>query len=186
VTASFFVSTLVVSLAEIGDKTQLLSLMLAARFRRPVPIVIGILVATLLNHALAAWLGQWAGEQLQGALGRWIVGLSMIVMALWTLKPDKLDDTEVPPNRYGLLALTFVLFFVAEIGDKTQVATVLLAAEYQSLIGVVAGTTLGMMIANVPAVLLGARFANRMPLKNIRTVTAGVFFVLGVLALAGI
>ena len=185
-TASFLVSTLVVSLAEIGDKTQLLSLMLAARFRRPVPIVIGILVATLLNHALAAWLGQWAGEQLQGALGRWIVGLSMIAMALWTLKPDKLDDTDVPPNRYGLLALTFVLFFVAEIGDKTQVATVLLAAEYQSLIGVVAGTTLGMMIANVPAVLLGARFANRMPLKNIRTVTAGVFFVLGVLALAGI
>ena len=182
--ASFLVSTLVVSLAEIGDKTQLLSLMLAARFRRPVPIVIGILVATLLNHALAAWLG--AGEQLQGALGRWIVGISMIAMALWTLKPDKLDDTEVPPSRYGLLALTFVLFFVAEIGDKTQVATVLLAAEYKSLIGVVAGTTLGMMIANVPAVLLGARFANRMPLKIIRTVTAGVFFVLGVLALVGI
>ncbi|UHQ22443.1 TMEM165/GDT1 family protein [Lysobacter sp. 5GHs7-4] len=176
--ATAALSTGTVALAEIGDKTQLLALLLAARFRRPWPIVAGILVATLLNHALAAWLGALVAQWLQPATLRWIVAGSFLAVALWTLKPDKLDgEGERLPARGAFIATT-IAFFVAEIGDKTQVATVLLAARYSPLWEVVAGTTLGMLLANVPVVLLGSRFADRLPLKAARMVAAAVFAAL--------
>ncbi|SFK39210.1 TMEM165/GDT1 family protein [Lysobacter sp. cf310] len=176
--ATAALSTGTVALAEIGDKTQLLALLLAARFRRPWPIVAGILVATLLNHALAAWLGALVAQWLQPSVLRWIVAGSFLAVALWTLKPDKLDgEGERLPARGAFIATTLA-FFVAEIGDKTQVATVLLAARYSPLWEVVAGTTAGMLLANVPVVLLGSRFADRLPLKAARTVAAVVFAAL--------
>lgn len=175
------VSTGTVALAEMGDKTQLLALVLAARFRKPWPIVAGILVATLLNHALAGWLGALVAQWLRPEVLRWLVAGSFLAVALWTLKPDRLgdDDNAGVPARGAFLATT-VAFFIAEIGDKTQVATVLLAARYPSLWEVVAGTTAGMLLANVPVVALGSRFADRLPLKTARYVAAAVF-----LALAG-
>lgn len=175
------VSTGTVALAEMGDKTQLLALVLAARFRKPWPIVAGILVATLLNHALAGWLGALVAQWLRPEVLRWLVAGSFLVVALWTLKPDRLgdDDNAGVPAR-GAFLTTTVAFFIAEIGDKTQVATVLLAARYPSLWEVVAGTTAGMLLANVPVVALGSRFADRLPLKTARYVAAAVF-----LALAG-
>jgi len=177
--ATAALSTGTVALAEIGDKTQLLALLLAARFRRPWPIVAGILVATLLNHALAAWLGALAAQWLQPSVLRWIVAASFLAVALWTLKPDQLDgEGERLPARGAFIATT-IAFFVAEIGDKTQVATVLLAARYSPLWEVVAGTTVGMLLANVPVVALGSRFADRLPLKAARLVAAVVFAVLG-------
>ncbi len=176
--ATAALSTGTVALAEIGDKTQLLALLLAARFRRPWPIVAGILVATLLNHALAAWLGALVAQWLQPSMLRWIVAGSFLAVALWTLKPDKLDgEGERLPAR-GAFVATTIAFFVAEIGDKTQVATVLLAARYSPLWEVVAGTTIGMLLANVPVVLLGSRFADRLPLKAARLVAAVVFAAL--------
>ncbi|MEG3791457.1 TMEM165/GDT1 family protein [Lysobacter sp. CCNWLW3] len=176
--ATAALSTGTVALAEIGDKTQLLALLLAARFRRPWPIVAGILVATLLNHALAAWLGALVAQWLQPSVLRWIVAGSFLAVALWTLKPDKLDgEGERLPAR-GAFVATTIAFFVAEIGDKTQVATVLLAARYSPLWEVVAGTTIGMLLANVPVVLLGSRFADRLPLKAARLVAAVVFAAL--------
>jgi putative Ca2+/H+ antiporter (TMEM165/GDT1 family) len=176
--ATAALSTGTVALAEIGDKTQLLALLLAARFRRPWPIVAGILVATLLNHALAAWLGALAAQWLQPSMLRWIVAASFLAVALWTLKPDQLDgEGERLPAR-GAFVATTLAFFVAEIGDKTQVATVLLAARYSPLWEVVAGTTVGMLLANVPVVALGSRFADRLPLKAARLVAAAVFAAL--------
>ena len=175
------VSTLTVALAEIGDKTQLLALLLAARYRRPWPIVGGILVATLLNHALAGWLGALAASWLTPGVLRWVVAASFIGIALWTLKPDKLDDDETLPAR-GAFVATTIAFFIAEMGDKTQVATVLLAANYSPLWQVVAGTTVGMLLANVPVVLLGSRFAKRLPLRAARVAAALVFLVLGLWA----
>ena len=185
--ATAALSTGTVALAEIGDKTQLLALLLAARFRRPWPIVAGILVATLLNHALAAWLGALAAQWLQPSVLRWIVAASFLAVALWTLKPDQLDgEGERLPARGAFIATT-IAFFVAEIGDKTQVATVLLAARYSPLWEVVAGTTVGMLLANVPVVALGSRFADRLPLKAARLVAAAVFAVLALwVALRGI
>ena len=171
---AFAVSTLTVALAEIGDKTQLLALLLAARFRKPLPIVAGILLATLLNHALAAWLGAIAASWLTPAVLRWVVAGSFIAIALWTLRPDKLEDDTALPARSAFIATT-VAFFVAEIGDKTQVATVLLAANYVPLWQVVAGTTVGMLLANVPVVLLGSRFARRLPLRAARIAAAVLF-----------
>jgi putative Ca2+/H+ antiporter (TMEM165/GDT1 family) len=173
------VSAVTVALAEIGDKTQLLALLLAARFRKPWPIIAGILVATLLNHALAGWLGALAASWLTPQVLRWVVAASFIAIALWTLKPDKLDegDATLPPR--GAFIATVVAFFIAEIGDKTQVATVLLAAKYSPLWEVVAGTTVGMLLANVPVVLLGSRFANRLPLRAARIGAALVFLALG-------
>lgn len=171
------VSTGAVAVAEIGDKTQLLALLLAARFRKPWPIVAGILVATLLNHALAGWLGALVAHWLQPEILRWIVVGSFAAIALWTLKPDTLDEEETLPARGAFIATTLA-FFVAEIGDKTQIATVLLAAKYQPLWQVVAGTTVGMLLANVPVVLLGSRFASRLPLKAARHVAAAVFGLL--------
>ncbi|MEY3137550.1 MAG: hypothetical protein RL580_1282 [Pseudomonadota bacterium] len=180
---AFLISTGVVALAEIGDKTQLLALVLAAKYRRPVPIILGILVATLLNHAAAgvvgAWLAAWLGEELL----RWILGLSFIAMAFWMLVPDKLDDEETKPARFGVFLSTLIAFFVVEIGDKTQIATVALAAKYSSLIAVVGGTTLGMMLANVPAVLLGEVAAKKLPMRIVHGVAAAIFAVLGLLVL---
>ncbi len=182
---ALLVSTGTVALAEIGDKTQLLALLLAARFRKPLPIIAGILVATLLNHALAAWVGQLAASWLTPQTLRWIVAASFIGIALWTLKPDKLDEGETLP-AHGAFIATTIAFFIAEIGDKTQVATVLLAAKYPSLLQVVAGTTLGMLLANVPVVALGSRFAAKLPLKAARIAAACVFLALGLwAALAG-
>ena len=175
------VSTATVALAEIGDKTQLLALLLAARYRKPWPIVAGILVATLLNHAMAGWLGALAASWLTPQVLRWIVAASFIAIALWTLKPDKLDEGEALPARGAFIATT-IAFFLAEMGDKTQVATVLLAANYPSLWQVVAGTTIGMMLANAPVVALGSRFADRLPLRAARIEAALVFLALGLWA----
>ena len=177
--AAALVSTGVVALAEIGDKTQLLALLLAARFRRPGAIIAGILIATLLNHALAAWLGAWVAAWLQPDVLKWLVAASFAAVALWSLKPDTLDDGETLPAR-GAFVATLVAFFLAEIGDKTQVATVLLATRYEPLWEVVAGTTVGMLLANVPVVMLGSRFARRLPLKAARRVAAAVFMALAV------
>ena len=175
--ATALVATGTVALAEIGDKTQLLALLLAARFRRPWPIIAGILVATLLNHALAAWLGALVAHWLTPEALRWIVAGSFLAIALWTLKPDAIDE-DAPLSAHGAFLATTLAFFVAEIGDKTQVATVLLAAKYSPLWEVVAGTTLGMLLANVPVVLLGHRFADRLPLRAARVTAALVFLVL--------
>ena len=174
---ALLVSTGTVALAEIGDKTQLLALLLAARFRKPWPIIAGIFLATLLNHALAAWLGQMVAAWLTPDTLRWIVAASFIGIALWTLKPDKLDDERLP--AHGAFLATVIAFFIAEMGDKTQVATVLLATRFDSLVMVVAGTTLGMLIANVPVVALGSRFAQRLPLRAARIVAACLFLLLG-------
>ncbi|KGM51470.1 membrane protein [Lysobacter concretionis Ko07 = DSM 16239] len=168
-----------VAVAEIGDKTQLLALLLAARFRKPWPIIAGILVATILNHALAAWFGALVAQWLRPEVLRWIVAISFLAVALWTLKPDTLDDDDALAPARGAFIATTIAFFIAEIGDKTQVATVLLAAKYPPLWEVVVGTTVGMLLANVPVVLLGSRFADRLPLKMARYVAAAVFLLLG-------
>jgi putative Ca2+/H+ antiporter (TMEM165/GDT1 family) len=182
---AFLVSTGLVALAEIGDKTQLLSLMLAARLRRPVPIILGILVATLANHALAGATGQWIATLLGAETLRWIVGLSFIAMAGWILVPDKLDADDTPKSHGGAFVTTVVAFFIAEMGDKTQIATVALAARFDALAMVVAGTTLGMLIANVPAVLLGDRLAGKLPVRLVHGIAAAIFAALGLFALFG-
>ena len=182
---AFLVSTGVVALGEIGDKTQLLAMLLAARFRRPVPIILGIFVATLANHALAGGLGQGVARALGPDLLRWVIGVSFIGMAAWMLVPDKIDGDEASgPQRFGVFGTTLIAFFLAEMGDKTQIATVALAARYQDLVAVVAGTTLGMLIADVPAVFAGEAIAKRVPMKLVHRIAAGIFVVLGVLTLA--
>ena len=174
-------STLVVSLAEIGDKTMLLAIVLATRFRKPLPIILGILVATLANHGIAAFLGQSIAGILSGQWFRYAVGTSFIAMALWTLVPDKLDeDDERKPSRYGAFLTTTFAFFLVEIGDKTQIATIALGAQFQSVMAVTIGTTLGMMLANVPAVYLGSAIIERVSLKLVRIVAATLFFLIGV------
>lgn len=179
-------STAVVAIAEIGDKTQLLALMLAARFRKPIPIVLGILVATVANHALAAWLGAlvagWVGPDIM----RWVLGVSFLAMAAWVLVPDKAEDDEDVKSRAGVFVTTVVAFFLLEMGDKTQIATVALSARFQSLLMVTAGTTLGMMAANVPAVFLGEVAATKIPLKLVRGAAALMFAILGVLVLVNV
>jgi len=181
---AFLVSTGLVALAEIGDKTQLLSLVLAARFRRPWPIVLGILASTLLNHAGAAAVGAWLNNLVGPAWMARAVGLSFLAMAAWILVPDKIDEDDARPrSSHGVFLTTALLFFAAEMGDKTQVATVVLAARYDSLVSVVAGTTLGMMLANVPVVFFGEALARRMPVAVVRKITAVFFAVLGVAAL---
>ncbi|HEX5756676.1 MAG TPA: TMEM165/GDT1 family protein [Arenimonas sp.] len=176
---ALLVSTLVVALAEIGDKTQLLALVLAARYRRPGVVVLGIAIATLLNHALAAAVGAWLADWLPGEVLRWTVVASFIAVAAWTLVPDKLDDDEAPRSARGAFLATLVAFFLVEIGDKTQVATVVLAAQYTPMLLVVLGTTLGMLLANAPVVWLCARFADRLPLRAARFTAASVFLSLG-------
>ena len=176
---AFLISTSVVALAEMGDKTQLLSLVLAARFRKPWPIVLGILVATLVNHALAGAVGAWITNYLGENAMRWILGLSFIAMAIWMLIPDKLDDEEVSGHsRWGVFGTTLVAFFLAEMGDKTQIATVMLAAKYNAYLWVVAGTTLGMMLANAPVVWLGDKLVKRVPIRLVHVVSAVIFLVL--------
>jgi putative Ca2+/H+ antiporter (TMEM165/GDT1 family) len=185
---AFLVATGVVALAEIGDKTQLLALVLAAKYRRPVPIILGILVATLVNHALAGAAGAWISAWVGPAAMRWILGLSFIAMAAWTLIPDTYDDNagaQPAAPRFGVFGATLIAFFLLEMGDKTQIATVALAARYESLVGVVMGTTLGMMLANVPAVLLGEIAAKKLPMHIVHRVAAAIFLVLGVTVLLG-
>ena len=182
---AFLVSTGIVALAEIGDKTQLLAFILAAKFRKPVPIIIGILAATIANHAFAGALGSWITSLLSPETLRWILGVSFIGMAIWTLIPDKFDEDDVKLARFGVFGTTLLAFFLAEMGDKTQIATVALAAQYQAFYPVVAGTTLGMMIANVPAVLLGDGIAQRMPVRLVHSVAAAIFAILGVATLLG-
>lgn len=177
--AAFLVATGTVALAEIGDKTQLLALLLSARFRRPLPIIAGILAATLLNHALAAWFGTLVAGWLSPEVLRWVVAGSFLAVAAWTLRPDSLDGDPAPASARSAFIATTIAFFIAEMGDKTQVATVLLGTRYDALIQVILGTTAGMMLANVPVVLLGSRFASRLPLKAARHVAAGVFALLG-------
>ncbi|NMM76697.1 hypothetical protein B2J88_27795 [Rhodococcus sp. SRB_17] len=181
---AFLVSTSIVALAEMGDKTQLLALVLAARFRKPWPIVLGIFVATVLNHALAGAAGAWVTTVLGPQVLRWVLGVSFIAMAVWMLIPDKLEDGETgAAPRWGVFGTTVVAFFLAEMGDKTQIATVMLAAQYSAWVWVVVGTTLGMMLANAPVVWLGERITRRVPLRTVHGVSALIFLVLGVLAL---
>jgi putative Ca2+/H+ antiporter (TMEM165/GDT1 family) len=187
---AFLVSTGIVALGEMGDKTQLLALLLAARFRKPVPIIFGILVATLANHAGAGL----AGDAIARALGplwlRWVIGGSFLAMAAWMLIPDEIDADGSRPQRFGVFGTTAIAFFIAEMGDKTQIATVALAARYQvlphALAAVVAGTTLGMMIANVPAVLLGERVARRVSMRLVHAIAAAIFALLGVATLLNV
>ena len=184
---AFLISTGIVALAEIGDKTQLLAFLLAAKFRKPWPIILGILVATLANHALAGALGAWITSMAGPQTMRWVLGVSFIAMAIWTLIPDKVDDEgDASGMRYGVFGTTLIAFFLAEMGDKTQVATVALAAQFNAFYAVVAGTTLGMMIANVPAVLLGNRIANRVPVRLVHGIAALIFATLGVATLLGL
>lgn len=177
------VSTGLVALAEIGDKTQLLALALAARYGRPVPILLGILFATLLNHAVAAVAGAWIQGIAGPELMRWALAGSFVAMGAWMLVPDRLDARDYAAGRFGIFAATLAAFFLVEIGDKTQIATVALAARYDALAAVVAGTTLGMMIANVPAVLLGEVAAKKLPLKLVRGIAAALFLALGIAVL---
>ena len=185
---AFLVSTGIVALGEMGDKTQLLALLLAARFRRPLPIILGILVATLVNHACAAAVGDWIARAMGPDLLRWVIGGSFLAMAAWMLVPDRMDDEEEGAGRLrlGVFGTTVVAFFLAEMGDKTQIATVALAARYTELWAVVAGTTLGMMLANVPAVLLGDGVAKRVSMKLVHGIAALLFAVLGVLTLLNV
>jgi putative Ca2+/H+ antiporter (TMEM165/GDT1 family) len=181
---AFLVSTGIVALAEMGDKTQLLALILAARFKKPWPIVAGILVATLVNHALAGAAGAWVTTLISPQMLRWILGASFLAMAAWMLVPDKLDaDEDEKPPRYGVFFTTVLVFFLAEMGDKTQIATVMLAARYDAIASVVAGTTLGMMLANAPVVWLGERVTRLVPLRAVHIVSALIFAGLGLAAL---
>ncbi|TXF97852.1 TMEM165/GDT1 family protein [Massilia arenae] len=182
---AFLVSTGIVGLAEIGDKTQLLAFLLAARFRRPLPIVLGIFVATVANHAFAAAVGALVSQLLGAGVMRWVLGLSFLAMAAWTMIPDEIDAEEAQLAKYGVFLTTLIAFFVAEMGDKTQVATVALAARYESMAAIVAGTTFGMMLANVPAVYFGERIANRVPLRLVHGIAALIFAVLGIATLLG-
>ena len=180
---AFLVSTGIVALAEIGDKTQLLAFLLAAKFRRPIPIVLGILAATLANHAFAGAVGTWITTLMPPQALRWVLGVSFIAMAIWTLIPDKLDEEETQLAKMSVFGTTLVAFFLAEMGDKTQVATVMLAAQYQAFVWVVIGTTLGMLLANAPVVWLGHKLVRRVPLRLVHGISAAIFAVLGALAL---
>lgn len=182
---AFLLATGLVALAEIGDKTQLLAFFLAAKFRRPIPIILGILVATLVNHAGAGMIGLWLSAWLSAEVLRWLLGLSFLAMALWMLIPDQLDEDE-KLSRHGVFITTVILFFLAEMGDKTQLATIALAAKYQSVISIMTGTTLGMMLANVPAVLLGQRLTRNLPTRTLHGITALAFAILGVFTLLGL
>lgn len=183
---SLFVSTGVVALAEVGDKTQLLAFLLAARFKKPIPIILGILLATVVNHGLAGALGAWITATLDPQWLRWILGLSFIGMALWTLIPDEIEDDEAQVvRRFGVFGATVITFFLAEMGDKTQIATVAMAAHYAAPLWVVAGTTLGMLIADVPAVFVGDKLANKIPMRFVHAIAAGMFALLGIATLLG-
>ncbi len=183
---SLLVSTGVVALAEIGDKTQLLAFILAARFKKPVPIILGILVATLINHGLAGALGAWLTSAVTPEILRWVLGLSFIGMAIWTMIPDKIEEEETNvAQKLGVFGATLITFFLAEMGDKTQIATVAMTAHYAAPLMVVIGTTLGMLIADVPAVLVGDKLANKIPMKLVHSIAAAIFAILGLATLFG-
>lgn len=182
---AFLVSTGIVALAEVGDKTQLLAFILAAKFRKPWPIIAGIFIATLANHGFAGAVGAWVTTLMGPDTLRWVLGISFLAMAVWTLIPDKFDEEDAKLARFGAFGTTLIAFFLAEMGDKTQIATVALAAQYQSLALVVAGTTVGMMIANVPAVILGGKIADRMPVRLVHGIAAAIFAILGIATLLG-
>ncbi len=183
---ALLISTGVVALAEIGDKTQLLAFILAARFKKPLPIILGILAATVVNHGLAGALGAWVTSVLTPEVLRWVLGASFIGMAIWTLIPDKIEEEETQvAHKLGVFGATLVTFFLAEMGDKTQIATVAMAAQFATPVLVVIGTTLGMLIADVPAVFVGDKFANRIPMKLVHSIAACIFAVLGVATLLG-
>lgn len=183
---AFLVSTLAITIGEIGDKTQLLALLLAARFKRPVPIIAGIFAATVLNHALAGIVGEWIRALIDPHMMRWILGISFLLIAGWALIPDKMEEEEASVRgRYGVFAVTFIAFFLAEIGDKTQLATIALAAKFPDLVQVVMGTTLGMLIADVPAVILGKVASPNFPFKLVRMISSGIFAILGVVSISG-
>lgn len=183
---ALLVSTGVVALAEIGDKTQLLAFILAARFKKPLPIIAGILVATLVNHGLAGALGAWITTALTPEILRWVLGLSFLGMAVWTMIPDRIEEEETRvATRFGVFGATLVTFFLAEMGDKTQVATVAMAAHYATPLLVVIGTTLGMLIADVPAVFAGDKLAAKIPMKLVHSVAAAIFAMLGIATLLG-
>ena len=182
---AFLIATGIVALAEIGDKTQLLAFILAAKFRKPVPIILGILVATIANHAFAGAVGTWITSAVSPDTLRWVLGLSFIGMAIWTLIPDKFDEEEATLAHYGVFTTTLIAFFLAEMGDKTQIATVALAAQYNAFVAVVAGTTCGMLIANIPAVLLGDRLAHTLPVRLVHGIAATIFALLGGATLLG-
>jgi putative Ca2+/H+ antiporter (TMEM165/GDT1 family) len=184
---SLLVSTGVVALAEIGDKTQLLAFILAARFKKPFPIIAGILAATVVNHGLAGALGAWITATITPEVLRWVLGISFIGMAIWTMIPDEIEEEETKvAKRFGVFGATLITFFLAEMGDKTQIATVALAAHYASPVMVVVGTTLGMLIADVPAVFVGDKLAAKIPMKLVHSIAAGVFALLGVATLLGV
>ena len=183
---ALLVSTGVVALAEIGDKTQLLAFILAARFKKPVPIILGILAATIVNHGLAGALGAWITASVNPEILRWVLGLSFIGMAIWTLIPDKIEEEETQvAKRFGVFGATLITFFLAEMGDKTQIATIAMAAHYSTPLMVVIGTTLGMLIADVPAVFVGDKLAAKIPMRLVHSIAAAIFAVLGVLTLLG-
>ena len=183
---ALLVSTGVVALAEIGDKTQLLAFILAARFKKPLPIIAGILCATLVNHGLAGALGAWITHNVSAGVLRWVLGASFIGMAIWTLIPDKIEDEETQiAKKFGVFGATLITFFLAEMGDKTQIATIAMAAHYANPVLVVIGTTLGMLIADVPAVFVGKELADKIPMKLVHTIAASIFAVLGIATLLG-
>jgi putative Ca2+/H+ antiporter (TMEM165/GDT1 family) len=183
---SFLVSTGVVALAEIGDKTQLLAFILAARFKKPVPIIAGILLATIVNHGMAGALGAWITSSISPEILRWVLGVSFIAMAIWTLIPDKIDEEETQiASKLGVFGATLITFFLAEMGDKTQIATIAMAAHYATPLLVVIGTTLGMLIADVPAVFAGDKLAAKIPMKLVHSIAAAIFAVLGIATLLG-
>ena len=183
---SLLVSTGVVALAEMGDKTQLLAFILAARFKKPVPIILGILLATIVNHGLAGALGAWITATISPEVLRWVLGLSFIGMAIWTMIPDKIEEEETQiALRFGVFGATLITFFLAEMGDKTQIATVAMAAHYAAPIMVVIGTTLGMLIADVPAVFAGDKLATKIPMRLVHTIAAAIFALLGIATLLG-
>lgn len=183
---SLLVSAGVVALAEIGDKTQLLAFLLAARFKKPIPIILGILVATIVNHGLAGALGAWITATLSSEVLRWVLGISFLGMAIWTIVPDKIEEEEIQvAKRFGVFGATVITFFLAEMGDKTQIATVAMAAHYAAPLMVVIGTTLGMLLADVPAVFVGDKLGNKIPMKLVHSVAAAVFALLGIATLLG-
>ncbi len=183
---SLLVSTGVVALAEIGDKTQLLAFLLAARFKKPLPIILGILVATVINHGLAGALGAWITATVSPDILRWVLGLSFIGMAIWTLIPDEIEEDETQiAKKFGVFGATLITFFLAEMGDKTQIATVAMAVHYATPVMVVVGTTLGMLIADVPAVFVGDKLASKIPMRLVHSIAAAVFALLGVATLLG-
>lgn len=185
--SALLVSTGVIALAEIGDKTQLLAFLLATRFKKPIPIIVGITLATLINHGLAGAVGSWITANVDQSVLRWVLGASFIAMAVWTLIPDKIEDEETQlATKLGVFGATFITFFLAEMGDKTQIATVAMSAHYNDVLMVVAGTTLGMLIADVPAVFAGDKLAEKIPMKLVHRIAAAMFAALGVATLIGV